>query len=154
ADPGRADLHAHRRVLERLRLRWDRRGSARPKLAARRPARRAGIRDLQTGRGTARGETRDRFGARARHPGPRGPRDRRGGLSRRPAALDARRPGSRAAEADAGAGGGGGVRPVTAPFDTEWLFASILLATPILYAAGGELISQRAGVMNIGLEGM
>lgn len=40
------------------------------------------------------------------------------------------------------------------PFDSNWLFASILLATPLIYAAMGELVSQRAGVMNIGLEGM
>jgi general nucleoside transport system permease protein len=43
---------------------------------------------------------------------------------------------------------------VTDPFDANWLFASVLLATPLVFAAIGELISQRAGVMNIGLEGM
>jgi simple sugar transport system permease protein len=43
---------------------------------------------------------------------------------------------------------------VTAPFDANWLYASILLATPLIYAAAGELVSQRAGVINVGLEGM
>lgn len=43
---------------------------------------------------------------------------------------------------------------MTAPFDANWLFAAVLLTTPILYAALGELISQRTGVFNVGLEGM
>lgn len=43
---------------------------------------------------------------------------------------------------------------MTAPFDESWLFASILLAAPLLYAAVGELVSQRTGVLNVGLEGM
>jgi simple sugar transport system permease protein len=43
---------------------------------------------------------------------------------------------------------------VTAPFDTNWLFASVLLATPLVWAAAGELVSQRSGVLNVGLEGM
>jgi general nucleoside transport system permease protein len=43
---------------------------------------------------------------------------------------------------------------MTAPFDENWLFASILLAAPLLYAGVGELVSQRTGVLNVGLEGM
>ncbi|MGZ4203564.1 MAG: ABC transporter permease [Thermoleophilaceae bacterium] len=39
------------------------------------------------------------------------------------------------------------------PFDTAWLGAAIVLTTPILLAAIGELISERAGVLNVGLEG-
>lgn len=39
-------------------------------------------------------------------------------------------------------------------FDGLWLTASVRLATPILFAATGELVSQRAGILNIGLEGM
>lgn len=40
------------------------------------------------------------------------------------------------------------------PFDAALLAAAITLAVPILLPALGELISQRAGVMNVGLEGM
>ena len=40
-----------------------------------------------------------------------------------------------------------------APYDTAWLTAAIVLTTPILLAAVGELISERAGVLNVGLEG-
>jgi general nucleoside transport system permease protein len=39
------------------------------------------------------------------------------------------------------------------PYDTDWLAAAIVLTTPILLAAVGELISERAGVLNVGLEG-
>ena len=41
-----------------------------------------------------------------------------------------------------------------APFDTDWLASALVLTTPILLAAIGELISERAGVLNVGLEGM
>ena len=40
------------------------------------------------------------------------------------------------------------------PFDTNWLGQSLILTTPILLAGIGELISERAGVINVGLEGM
>jgi simple sugar transport system permease protein len=40
------------------------------------------------------------------------------------------------------------------PFDTDWLGSALVLTTPILLAATGELISERAGVLNVGLEGM
>jgi general nucleoside transport system permease protein len=39
------------------------------------------------------------------------------------------------------------------PFDTDWLAAAVVLTTPLLLAAVGELISERAGVLNVGLEG-
>ncbi len=41
-----------------------------------------------------------------------------------------------------------------APFDAALLVSMIALTVPILLPALGELISQRAGVMNVGLEGM
>jgi simple sugar transport system permease protein len=40
------------------------------------------------------------------------------------------------------------------PFDMNWLAVALVLTTPILFAAIGELISERAGVLNVGLEGM
>lgn len=40
------------------------------------------------------------------------------------------------------------------PFDVAWLTASVRLATPLIFASTGELISERAGILNIGLEGM
>lgn len=36
--------------------------------------------------------------------------------------------------------------------DATWLASSIVAAAPLLLAASGELVSQRAGVLNIGLE--
>ncbi|MBU2667218.1 ABC transporter permease [Actinoplanes bogorensis] len=39
-------------------------------------------------------------------------------------------------------------------FDIAFLVAALTIAAPILLAATGELISQRAGVMNVGLEGV
>lgn len=41
-----------------------------------------------------------------------------------------------------------------APFDTNLVIAAVGLTVPILFAALGELVAQRAGVINIGLEGM
>jgi simple sugar transport system permease protein len=40
------------------------------------------------------------------------------------------------------------------PFDAGWLAAAMVLTTPVLLTAMGELISERAGVLNVGLEGM
>jgi ABC-type uncharacterized transport system permease subunit len=39
-------------------------------------------------------------------------------------------------------------------FDISWLAAAIRLATPLALAAQGEVLSERAGVLNIGLEGV
>lgn len=39
-------------------------------------------------------------------------------------------------------------------FDIAFLVAAVTIAAPILLAATGELVSQRAGVMNVGLEGI
>lgn len=40
------------------------------------------------------------------------------------------------------------------PFDVAWLAASVRLSTPLLFAATGELVAERTGILNIGLEGM
>ena len=40
------------------------------------------------------------------------------------------------------------------PLDANWLQTTITLATPLIFAGAGELISERAGIINIGLEGM
>jgi ABC-type uncharacterized transport system permease subunit len=39
-------------------------------------------------------------------------------------------------------------------FDTALLVSAITIAAPILLAATGELVAERAGVMNVGLEGV
>jgi ABC-type uncharacterized transport system permease subunit len=39
------------------------------------------------------------------------------------------------------------------PFDIAWLATAVILTTPILLASVGELISERAGILNVGLEG-
>jgi general nucleoside transport system permease protein len=43
---------------------------------------------------------------------------------------------------------------VTGIFDAAWLAATISLATPILLAALGETVAERAGIIDVGLEGM
>ena len=43
---------------------------------------------------------------------------------------------------------------MTGIFDAAWLAATISLATPILFAALGETVAERAGVIDVGLEGM
>jgi simple sugar transport system permease protein len=40
------------------------------------------------------------------------------------------------------------------PFDVLWLTATVRLSTPLLFAATGELVAERTGILNIGLEGM
>ncbi|MFZ0040245.1 MAG: ABC transporter permease [Solirubrobacteraceae bacterium] len=40
------------------------------------------------------------------------------------------------------------------PFDTNLVIAIVLTTTPILFAGIGELVAERAGVIDIGLEGM
>ncbi len=39
------------------------------------------------------------------------------------------------------------------PFDAAWLTATIAIVAPLLLAATGEVVSERAGVLNVGLEG-
>jgi general nucleoside transport system permease protein len=41
-----------------------------------------------------------------------------------------------------------------APFDALWLGAAIRLTTPLLFTSLGEVVSERAGVLNVGLDGM
>ena len=43
---------------------------------------------------------------------------------------------------------------MTGIFDAAWLAAMISLTTPVLFAALGEAVSERTGVINVGLEGM
>ena len=40
------------------------------------------------------------------------------------------------------------------PFDVAWLASAIALTAPLLIAALGELVLERAGVINIGIEGL
>src|SRR5207245_5746476 len=40
------------------------------------------------------------------------------------------------------------------PFNAFWLATTLQLASPLIFAGSGELIAERAGVLNIGLEGM
>lgn len=43
---------------------------------------------------------------------------------------------------------------ITLPFVIGWMAASVRLATPILLAALGETFTERAGILNLGLEGI
>lgn len=43
---------------------------------------------------------------------------------------------------------------ITLPFIVGWMAASVRLATPILLAALGETFTERAGILNLGLEGI
>jgi general nucleoside transport system permease protein len=43
---------------------------------------------------------------------------------------------------------------MTGIFDAAWLAAAISLTTPVLFAALGETIAERTGIINVGLEGM
>jgi ABC-type uncharacterized transport system permease subunit len=40
------------------------------------------------------------------------------------------------------------------PFDAGWLASAVALAAPLLVAALGELVLERAGIINIGIEGL
>lgn len=40
------------------------------------------------------------------------------------------------------------------PFDVAWLSATLRLATPLILASSGEVVAERTGILNIGLEGM
>ena len=44
--------------------------------------------------------------------------------------------------------------PETIAFLMKLLGAAILLATPLLLAALGELVVEKSGVLNLGVEGM
>jgi general nucleoside transport system permease protein len=41
-----------------------------------------------------------------------------------------------------------------APFDAAFLSAALVISAPLLVAACGELVGERAGIINVGLEGM
>ena len=40
------------------------------------------------------------------------------------------------------------------PFDAFWLATAVRLSAPLVFASTGELVSERAGILNVGLEGM
>lgn len=43
---------------------------------------------------------------------------------------------------------------ISPAFLSDWMIASMRMATPLLFAALGGIISERAGILNIGIEGM
>src|SRR5207302_9997517 len=61
---------------------------------------------------------------------------------------------ARAAYAAAGCGGGGGGGDVNNSILVVVLASAVLYGTPLLFAALGELLAERSGVLNLGVEGM
>src|SRR5205823_3574200 len=54
----------------------------------------------------------------------------------------------------AGAPAGAGRRRIRMSFWVDSLSTGVVLGVPLAYAAVGELIAERAGVVNLGVEGM
>src|SRR5206468_6851311 len=54
----------------------------------------------------------------------------------------------------AGHSGPGRGVDMTGVFDAAWIAATSSLTTPVLFAALGETVAERAGTIDVGLEGM